>query len=127
MDTKTLAALKGSIRKWEGIAAGTDRDGGDANCPLCALFHPNHRMDGGSTCRGCPVFAKTGRSGCENSPYAKWTDHRWDEHGFIARAEANGKVICEDCTMLAGKELRFLKSLLPQPKRTSSKKSRRGK
>jgi hypothetical protein len=42
MDNQTLAALKGSIRKWENIAAGTGVDKGVFNCPLCKLFGATH-------------------------------------------------------------------------------------
>jgi len=38
MDEKTLAALRGSISKWEGIVAGTMQDSGASNCPLCKKF-----------------------------------------------------------------------------------------
>ena len=38
MNRKTLTALKGSIKKWEKIVAGTGSDNGYQNCPLCALF-----------------------------------------------------------------------------------------
>lgn len=38
MNSRTLKALKGSIRKWERICNGTGEDRGPRNCPLCELF-----------------------------------------------------------------------------------------
>jgi hypothetical protein len=38
MDAETLEALKGSIKKHENILAGTGRDKGQKNCPLCQMF-----------------------------------------------------------------------------------------
>jgi len=48
MDAKTLKALKGSIKKWEKIIAGTGVDKGGDNCPLCKAC--------GWNCRDCPVM-----------------------------------------------------------------------
>jgi len=38
MDAETMAALKGSIAKWEAIVAGAGKDFGASNCPLCRKF-----------------------------------------------------------------------------------------
>lgn len=86
MAPKTLKALQGSIKKWEGIVAGTAHDLGSDNCPLCKMFAymPN--------CDGCPVAERTGVSSCCGSPYYDYKD------GIPGAAQA---------------ELDFLKSLLP--------------
>lgn len=71
MNKKTRKALEGSIKKWEGIAAGTVADLGADNCPLCKMFL-------GSDCKGCPVYEKTGRDSCEGTPYQKkWVPVAW--------------------------------------------------
>lgn len=90
MDAKTLKALKGSIKKWEGIVAGTTTDLGANNCPLCRLFILFN-------CRGCPVRERTLRVGCYDTPYI--------EH-VRSPTVANAR-----------KEVAFLRSLLPKPTR----------
>lgn len=99
MDAETLEALKGSIEKWEKIVAGTDKDRGRMNCPLCQLFHPAYmrRPAGGELCDGCPVKAASGRSFCCGTPYDCYVT-------------AGG----EDKTKAAQAELDFLRSLLPK-------------
>jgi hypothetical protein len=96
VNKRTLTALRGSITKWESIVAGTDIDKGADNCPLCAIF--THRrnpkeVDDNSSCKGCPVYEKTGRFQCEGSPY-----YDYDPETLS--------------TAIA--ELNFLKSLLPE-------------
>ena len=93
MDEKTLEALKGSIRKWEAIVAGTGVDWGGHNCPLCQLFSC-HCDEGDYYCYGCPVMLKTGHDDCTTTPY-----HAYRNHNSIENAQA---------------ELDFLKSLLPE-------------
>jgi hypothetical protein len=100
MDAETLEALKGSIEKHENILAGTGRDRGTVNCPLCKLFHE---------CEGCPVFEKTGKQGCSSTPYEDWAAHQDFEHD----REAFGRVYCPECERLVKLEIEFLKSLLP--------------
>jgi hypothetical protein len=69
MNPKTLAALRGSIDKWRGIAEGTESDCGPANCPLCReFFYKTLR------CCGCPVMEKTGKANCIGTPYVDWDD-----------------------------------------------------
>lgn len=93
MNAKTLKALRGSIRKWERIVAGTGSDNGPHNCPLCRLFFWNREA-----CEGCPVAAKTGRAQCDGTPYR---DYDWSGSKEDARRELN-----------------FLKSLLPKKSKT---------
>lgn len=89
MAPEVLEALRGSIKKWEGIVAGTTRDEGGRNCPLCQMFVHGKA----ATCRGCPVRTRTGKSSCDGTPYYYY------EHGDTQTAQA---------------ELDFLKSLLPE-------------
>lgn len=91
MNKKTLKALKGSIKKWEGIVAGTMLDLGPINCPLCSMFWLKD-------CAGCPVMAKTKKMGCVGTPYQSYTMF------------PSGNT--------AQRELDFLKSLLPNRKDT---------
>lgn len=102
MDKDTLEALKGSIKKWEGIVEGTTRDEGTANCPLCQKFNTNE-MKLTEKCRGCPVMIETRQIGCAGTPYIEYED-AVDEFGEDS-VEAEG---------IAKEELCFLQSLLPE-------------
>jgi hypothetical protein len=95
MDARTLEALKGSIAKWEAIVAGTGKDDGYFNCPLCKLF--NDQGDDEDDCVKCPVFIRVRARYCENSPYYAYRDAIGTD-GEAAAAKA---------------ELDFLRSLLP--------------
>ena len=66
MDSRTLAALRGSIAKWQAIVAGTIEDEGRYNCPLCLRFFDDY-------CHGCPVRIDTDKLGCEGTPYEDYT------------------------------------------------------
>ena len=70
MDTKTLKALKGSIKKWENIVLGKGQNLGADNCPLCKVFLTRNRP-----CVGCPVRTKTGKVGCGGTPYEDFIRH----------------------------------------------------
>ena len=94
MDAATLAALRGSIAKWRAIADGTGTDQGPKNCPLCQVFLKND-------CEGCPVSARTGATGCSDTPYDYYTQAA-DDHDDPLMADA------------AEAELAFLVSLLPE-------------
>jgi hypothetical protein len=96
MNATTLKALKGSIKKWEGIVAGKVKDEGPDNCPLCKLFYAIN-------CRGCPVSKATRLKWCDGSPYSDlWNGGKATTKPQIAAAKA---------------EVKFLKSLLPKGKR----------
>lgn len=69
MSSETLEALLGSIAKWRGIVAGTMKDEGQDNCPLCQTFY---RGD----CDGCPVKEHTGEELCQGTPYMDYTEER---------------------------------------------------
>lgn len=107
MSEATLAALRGSIAKWEGVLAGTISEDGCDNCPLCQLFSHYTNPDVMPGCRGCPVQERTGKPGCIDTPYFAYADYEF----HVAEGEAD-----EDETRrreLALAELDFLKSLLP--------------
>lgn len=97
MDAKTLTALRGSIAKWEAIVAGTGRDLGIINCPLCQLFYKEH------FCIGCPVQVKVNQASCKGTPYIKFV-----------RLARDPKIKSETKLAAAQAELDFLRSLLPK-------------
>ncbi len=103
MDAVTLAALRGSIQKWEAIVAGTGDDFAQDNCPLCQMFYVGHEA---CPCRGCPVYARTGRAGCAGSPY--------DAYALITSLDLDDDEFTEASTAAARVELEFLRSLLPE-------------
>lgn len=89
MDQGTLKALYGSIRKWMDVAYDDGEEWGRLNCPLCAEF--NYGFYGHKQCRGCPVYERTGKVGCKDTPY---DEYRYDKSA-------------------AEREVDFLISLLP--------------
>lgn len=116
MDADTLEALKGSIKKWEGIVAGTAGDESAANCPLCQKFQVN-RAPGKKLCEGCPVRDASGDWGCGNTPYEAWEQFN-GECSHVSHIDEGEQLTgyvdkCPECLRLATAELDFLKSLLP--------------
>lgn len=99
MDEATLTALRGSIKKWEEIVAGTGADFGMDNCALCQMF-----ADDDDICAKCPVKEKTGKPGCGGTPYNAWSQ----------ATVFGGRVTDERTKALAQAELDFLRSLLPE-------------
>lgn len=108
MDTETLAALRGSIEKWERIVADTDTDQGAANCPLCEMFFDSEYEEednaGQVYCRGCPVYVHTGKDNCDGTPYQGWVR----AGGRFNMADTLQRIVAADA------ELDFLRSLLPE-------------
>jgi hypothetical protein len=98
MDERTLTALRGSIAKWEGIVAGTAKNEGAGNCPLCQLFLVPAPL--GSECVGCPVRDRSGASNCFNTPYMNFV---WTWPLYSEKKHEHAK-----------RELEFLTSLLPE-------------
>jgi hypothetical protein len=96
---ETLAALEGSIDKWERIAAGEIADQGCSSCPLCRVF-----LFARNTCFGCPVMERTGEGGCRRTPYTQFDHLDEDDSGWARTA---GQIEA------AQAEVDFLKSLLP--------------
>jgi len=96
MDEITLAALKGSVTKWERICNNIGCDYGGEDCPLCQEFR----------CEDCPVAHYTRKMQCKNTPYAEWITHHIECHpGFDRR------IYCSTCQEIAEKELHFLRGL----------------
>ena len=104
MKPETLAALQGSIEKWEKVVDGTGTEDSYRNCPLCQAFIDNVK------CHGCPVNDHNDGNSCTNDEMIAWgkhiDDHIWSDDGF--------RVQCPECIRLAQAELDFLKSLLPK-------------
>ncbi len=95
MDKDTLEALKGSIKKWEGIVKGTVSEQGADNCPLCKMFEE---------CEECPVQEHTGQDHCDDTPY-------YNAH---TATNQNRYAVTEEAKRLAQLEVDFLESLLPE-------------
>ena len=105
MNSETLKALKGSIKKWMAIVRSTEAvERGVFNCPLCRLFHSNQ-------CAGCPVKEKTGMYGCIGSPYNAWDNHHETFHCKEFGESTSRYKDCPDCLRLAKAELEFLKEV----------------
>jgi len=67
---KERTSIKKSALKWDLIEHGYEADAGRANCSLCIDFYISIDKDGAIThCRECPVFKKTGCTGCVGTPY----------------------------------------------------------
>ncbi|NJL71047.1 MAG: hypothetical protein HC888_05240 [Candidatus Competibacteraceae bacterium] len=105
MKPEVRKALEASIAKWERNAEVTDT--GDAqvgiwNCALCRMFNwqwPDNEIEKANTCKGCPVYEKTGRKFCEGTPIDRTEE-----------AEETGDI---DAFILAAREeVAFLRSLL---------------
>jgi hypothetical protein len=104
MKQDILKALKASIVHWERIAEGKEGSRASYNCPLCKLLNEE--------CGDCPVALKTGKCGCEGTPYYKfgsigedkYTEPKW--LGMFA--------VSREAKLAALEEVKFLKSLLPK-------------
>lgn len=99
-------ALERAIVKWEGyIKAETALEAAPADCPLCAqLFYMRPSQE---DCVGCPVYQKTGKSSCHDSPYYK-ASNAWDNWYFGSKD--NEDEARDNFRALAGEEVEFLKS-----------------
>lgn len=71
----TIEAFKESIKKWEGVVAGTHTDIGSEDCALCQFYVDNN-------CEGCPIKEKTNSSHCGGTPYVKWAHSTSSERGL---------------------------------------------
>lgn len=78
---KTQIALWESIEHWfENWSDPKFSETGGCYCALCDLFVGRIYID---DCIGCPVFEKTGRQYCENTP---WHDaHHERIHGYFGK------------------------------------------
>lgn len=106
-------ALEKSIEKWEtnlGFAERGEVENvkyGWRDCPLCVLYNNTH-----DSCRGCPVFEKTGRLWCAGTPF-NVVSGICDEHDndTLAEDSKSASVLIEACR----DEVEFLKSLRTKP------------
>lgn len=110
MDPLTLQALRESIEHWRRLATQgfTKEEYPDSEqCSLCKEFAwPLGNPD--SACKDCPVYHKTQRVGCFNTPYYKASNiYRNIFFGFT-------KHTMKDFKKAAAEELAFLESLLPK-------------
>lgn len=113
MNQATLRALKGSIKKWKRIVDKAGQDLGGDNCPLCEISN--------AYCDNCPVYKKTGKYDCGETPYIKWIIHHREVH---ANSKSPHTIQCKICKRHAKAEVEFLKSLLPEGHNETSKKSK---
>lgn len=101
MKKETLNALKHSIQHWKRLSTGKRKEWesvGADSCALCECFYDD-------MCLGCPVKDKTGLRGCLGSPYE-----------YANGAKAKYGLDSEEFKTVAKKELKFLRSLLPETK-----------
>ena len=107
MKPATLKALRASIAHWERFASGNSRPNespGTLYCALCRRFNGKTK-ETDLDCKGCPVYAKTGLTYCDATPYEQASEE-WDENGDSG-----------DFRNMALLELKFLRSLLPRRKK----------
>lgn len=104
---KELNSLDLSILKWKKIVNEDGVDKGSTNCALCQEFIEDNLW----VCEGCPVKEKTGRLGCQDTPWEEWHNHHVMNHGFDPKSQMELRVECPECKKLALKELKFLESL----------------
>lgn len=101
------AALEASIQHWTDNIAAETPEGvkiGPEHCALCNLFWQEN-------CLGCPVMARTGRSGCRDTPYGDAKNAYDDWTGNPNDPEARAEWITA-----ATAERDFLVSLRKDPK-----------
>lgn len=109
MSKRAEKALRGSIKKWEGIRYRGERDMGIENCPLCQLYcKPEEKF-----CKPiCPVKRKTGRDLCRGTPYDRWLNEirrLMRGTGVVERRAVTPKQ-----RRIATRMIKFLRSLLPE-------------
>lgn len=107
--TYARIALKKSIEHWRRFETGTRKRGeriGSKDCALCGLFL-KPRFTRSLDCSGCPVFERSGRSRCRNTPY--------DAVESIAKKFQWSNEMCNSPEFLAAAkvEREYLESLLP--------------
>jgi len=112
MPPETLEALKESISHWFRLSTKKTLPGenvGAEHCSLCKLFNQHSLEDRATNCVGCPVYEKTGKQYCSDTPYEHIDNISYDtEEEFL---------VCPEFIGLANNELDFLQSLLPEDKK----------
>lgn len=89
MSKRALAALEGSIQKWERVVATGAFGVGPEGCMLCQLYnHHVTRKNHRDACSPvCPVRADTGSNFCAGSPY-EYYESAWDDYPADCKAAA---------------------------------------
>lgn len=103
-DAKTIEAFEFSIAHWNRLASGkrrADEAVGSTDCALCGLFLTESST---TTCRGCPVAERTGKTHCTGSPY-----HAAAEAVLMGYRS-------KEFRAAAKRECEFLEGLRPTPK-----------
>jgi hypothetical protein len=109
MPTKTLKALKASIRHWERMRKDPSSEKPTAdNCSLCMLFN-SYKTEGELRCVGCPVSEFANAELCLNTPFQS----AHDAYAY-ARELRDSKAPLAAWRKAAAAEIKFLKSLLPK-------------
>lgn len=77
-----ITPLKKSIEHWKRMVAAVKKDGFEgldkikeyptgSDCACCKAFFDTDKDE---PCSGCPIFEKTGKGYCENTPYHQAND-----------------------------------------------------
>jgi hypothetical protein len=110
---KQIESLTKSIEKWDNIVNQCGADLGSKNCQCCIDYFADFDVDGTMTCIGCPIYEKTGKPMCENTPYTHWVE----QHGNAFTLHLFGTVARSELEISAAKsELIFLTELLKELK-----------
>lgn len=116
MNKKTRAALMKSIAHWERmlISFKTDKPTCE-QCELCRLFNPPLWVPRPNDCFGCPVYAKTGKQYCNETPYISAAESYRKAERDLRGTNTEPVKPSTEFKKLARQEIKFLKSLLPEP------------
>jgi hypothetical protein len=93
-------ALEKSILHWTKLFKGEESRFGRDMCACCTEYWR-------SGCRSCPIYKKTNKTSCLNTPYSRLAKHVRDRHFNVSEVKAT----CLTCKRLIKNELDFLKSL----------------
>ena len=116
MDDAAREALDQSIAKWEANLEAAKRGDlagiklGPGECQLCKVFY--FQGDDNQTCVGCPISARTGAPGCQETPYDLVL---WNYRSSLIRSHCDddhSRVVRQRLTDSVRDELNFLKSLI---------------
>lgn len=112
MNPETLKALQESIAHWDRLASGKRKHNecvSVGDCALCERFNtPVKSIE--LKCAGCPVFEKTGKQFCYDTPFT----HAEAISDEMDPEDPNNPMDSEEFQEAAEDELEFLKSLLPK-------------
>lgn len=112
MNKATEKALRESIEKWEKNAkaeAPHEYVITGSHCPLCVMF-VIRKM----TCEGCPVYERTGKEQCEDTPWFNAHVAKLDWEDCLGSRVVLREDARQAAMQAALEEIEFLKSLLPE-------------